>query len=298
MRSQRFAACRTGWQPIADAAACCYVDDSKGTTVAATQVALEGIGRPVVLIAGGDGKGQSFAPLEGQRRSRLPRGAADRPRRAADRARPGRNDARVSRSVGTLEAAVARAIGARRSPATSCCCRRRARASISSATTSSAASASPRSCSAAHAEDVACVSGSSTPRRVRKPPLRPLPREPRVDADVRRFARLVRRCCCSRSGWSWSTRRRSRWPKRRRTPATAPWYFLARHAMFLGDRPRRGVRRVPGAREGLAARRAVAVRRLARCCSCWCSSPASARRSTARGAGSRSSSSTSSRPSS
>ena len=49
--------------PIAEAAGVLYVDDSKGTTVAATQVALGGIGRPVVLIAGGDGKGQSFAPL-------------------------------------------------------------------------------------------------------------------------------------------------------------------------------------------------------------------------------------------
>jgi UDP-N-acetylmuramoylalanine--D-glutamate ligase len=41
-----------------------YVNDSKGTTVAATLVALEGLGRPVVLIAGGDGKGQDFAPLK------------------------------------------------------------------------------------------------------------------------------------------------------------------------------------------------------------------------------------------
>jgi UDP-N-acetylmuramoylalanine--D-glutamate ligase len=49
--------------PVADAGGVLYVDDSKGTTVAATQVALEGMGRPVVLIAGGDGKGQSFAPL-------------------------------------------------------------------------------------------------------------------------------------------------------------------------------------------------------------------------------------------
>ncbi len=40
-----------------------YVNDSKGTTVAATQVALAGLGRPVVLIAGGDGKGQDFAAL-------------------------------------------------------------------------------------------------------------------------------------------------------------------------------------------------------------------------------------------
>ena len=50
--------------PIADAGGVLYIDDSKGTTVAATQVALDGIGRRVVLIAGGDGKGQSFAPLK------------------------------------------------------------------------------------------------------------------------------------------------------------------------------------------------------------------------------------------
>ena len=49
--------------PVVEAGDVLYVDDSKGTTVAATQVALDGIGRPVVLIAGGDGKGQSFPPL-------------------------------------------------------------------------------------------------------------------------------------------------------------------------------------------------------------------------------------------
>lgn len=40
-----------------------FVDDSKGTNVGATVAALEGMGRPVVLIAGGLGKGQDFAPL-------------------------------------------------------------------------------------------------------------------------------------------------------------------------------------------------------------------------------------------
>lgn len=40
-----------------------YFDDSKGTNVGATLAALEGLGRKVVLIAGGDGKGQDFAPL-------------------------------------------------------------------------------------------------------------------------------------------------------------------------------------------------------------------------------------------
>ena len=40
-----------------------YFDDSKGTNVGATIAALEGLGRKVVLIAGGDGKGQDFTPL-------------------------------------------------------------------------------------------------------------------------------------------------------------------------------------------------------------------------------------------
>ena len=40
-----------------------YFDDSKGTNVGATVAALEGLGRRVVLIAGGDGKGQDFSPL-------------------------------------------------------------------------------------------------------------------------------------------------------------------------------------------------------------------------------------------
>ena len=40
-----------------------FFDDSKGTNVGATVAALTGMGRPSVLIAGGDGKGQDFAPL-------------------------------------------------------------------------------------------------------------------------------------------------------------------------------------------------------------------------------------------
>lgn len=40
-----------------------FYDDSKGTNVGATVAALEGLGRKVVLIAGGDGKGQDFSPL-------------------------------------------------------------------------------------------------------------------------------------------------------------------------------------------------------------------------------------------
>ena len=40
-----------------------YYDDSKGTNVGATVAALQGLGRKAVLIAGGEGKGQDFAPL-------------------------------------------------------------------------------------------------------------------------------------------------------------------------------------------------------------------------------------------
>ncbi len=49
---------------VAEIGGVLFVNDSKATTVAATQAALEGIGRPAVLIAGGDGKGQDFAPLK------------------------------------------------------------------------------------------------------------------------------------------------------------------------------------------------------------------------------------------
>ena len=41
-----------------------YYDDSKGTNVGATVAALAGLGQKAVLIAGGEGKGQDFAPLK------------------------------------------------------------------------------------------------------------------------------------------------------------------------------------------------------------------------------------------
>jgi UDP-N-acetylmuramoylalanine--D-glutamate ligase len=42
-----------------------YFDDSKGTNVGATVAAIEGLGpeRKLVIILGGDGKGQDFSPL-------------------------------------------------------------------------------------------------------------------------------------------------------------------------------------------------------------------------------------------
>jgi UDP-N-acetylmuramoylalanine--D-glutamate ligase len=50
-------------QPVAQARGVRFYDDSKGTNVGATVAALEGFTVPVVLIAGGEGKGQDFAPL-------------------------------------------------------------------------------------------------------------------------------------------------------------------------------------------------------------------------------------------
>jgi len=94
---------------VAEAGGVLFIDDSKGTTVAATQAALEGAGRPVVLIAGGDGKGQSFVPL---------RSSVDRACRAV--LLIGRDAPQIARalagtavrveSVGTLDIAVERAI--------------------------------------------------------------------------------------------------------------------------------------------------------------------------------------------
>jgi UDP-N-acetylmuramoylalanine--D-glutamate ligase len=52
---------RTQW--IAEVGGVRYVNDSKGTNVGATVAAVAGMPGPLVLIAGGDGKGQDFAPL-------------------------------------------------------------------------------------------------------------------------------------------------------------------------------------------------------------------------------------------
>ena len=40
-----------------------YINDSKGTNVGATLAAVSGLAGPLVMIAGGDGKNQDFAPL-------------------------------------------------------------------------------------------------------------------------------------------------------------------------------------------------------------------------------------------
>jgi UDP-N-acetylmuramoylalanine--D-glutamate ligase len=43
-----------------------YIDDSKGTNVGATLAAIEGMGRKVAIVLGGEGKGQDFSPLQSQ----------------------------------------------------------------------------------------------------------------------------------------------------------------------------------------------------------------------------------------
>jgi UDP-N-acetylmuramoylalanine--D-glutamate ligase len=50
-------------EKVAEFGGVAFYDDSKGTNVGATLAALQGLGRKVALIAGGDGKGQDFTPL-------------------------------------------------------------------------------------------------------------------------------------------------------------------------------------------------------------------------------------------
>jgi UDP-N-acetylmuramoylalanine--D-glutamate ligase len=52
---------RSQW--VADVKGVRYVNDSKGTNVGATLAAVQGMGGPLIIIAGGDGKNQDFAPL-------------------------------------------------------------------------------------------------------------------------------------------------------------------------------------------------------------------------------------------
>lgn len=54
---------RMNW--VADSGGVRWINDSKATNVGATLAAVAGLAGPLVLIAGGDGKGQDFAPLAG-----------------------------------------------------------------------------------------------------------------------------------------------------------------------------------------------------------------------------------------
>jgi len=60
---------RSAW--VADLAGVRYIDDSKGTNVGATLAAVSGLSGPLILIAGGQGKGQDFSPLAAAVRGKL-----------------------------------------------------------------------------------------------------------------------------------------------------------------------------------------------------------------------------------
>jgi UDP-N-acetylmuramoylalanine--D-glutamate ligase len=60
---------RSQW--VADVGGVAYINDSKGTNVGATLAAVRGTAVPVVLIAGGEGKNQDFAPLTAAFRGKL-----------------------------------------------------------------------------------------------------------------------------------------------------------------------------------------------------------------------------------
>ncbi|HEY6458464.1 MAG TPA: UDP-N-acetylmuramoyl-L-alanine--D-glutamate ligase [Steroidobacteraceae bacterium] len=60
---------RAQW--VADVRGVSYVDDSKGTNVGATLAAVAGMAGPLIVIAGGDGKAQDFAPLRAAFRGKV-----------------------------------------------------------------------------------------------------------------------------------------------------------------------------------------------------------------------------------
>ena len=60
---------RAQW--VADFKGVRYINDSKGTNVGATLAAVGGLAGPLVVIAGGDGKGQDFTPLAAAFRTKV-----------------------------------------------------------------------------------------------------------------------------------------------------------------------------------------------------------------------------------
>jgi UDP-N-acetylmuramoylalanine--D-glutamate ligase len=62
---------RSEW--VAEIAGVRYIDDSKGTNVGATIAAVNGFPGPLVVILGGDGKGQDFVPLAAAFRGKVKR---------------------------------------------------------------------------------------------------------------------------------------------------------------------------------------------------------------------------------
>jgi UDP-N-acetylmuramoylalanine--D-glutamate ligase len=96
-------------QLVADWRGIRWIDDSKGTNVGATQAAIAGLDGPLVLIAGGDGKGQDFAPLAAACRGKVRHAVLiGRDAELIEAALAGSCDASLA---GTLEHAVAVAAG-------------------------------------------------------------------------------------------------------------------------------------------------------------------------------------------
>jgi UDP-N-acetylmuramoylalanine--D-glutamate ligase len=94
-------------QVVAEAGGVRWIDDSKATNVGAALATLGGMPGPLILVAGGDGKGQDFAPLAGAARRQGQARAADRPRRGAVGA--ALEATCPVRRAATIEAAVAEA---------------------------------------------------------------------------------------------------------------------------------------------------------------------------------------------
>jgi UDP-N-acetylmuramoylalanine--D-glutamate ligase len=84
---------RSQW--VADVNGVTYINDSKGTNVGATIAAVSGMTGPLVMIAGGDGKNQDFAPLAGAFRGKV--------RHTVLIGRDAQAIARALRGVGTTE---------------------------------------------------------------------------------------------------------------------------------------------------------------------------------------------------
>ena len=67
----RFAGLPHRCRPVGSRGGVEYIDDSKGTNVGATTAAIANLPGPLVLIAGGQGKGQDFAPLADAARGKV-----------------------------------------------------------------------------------------------------------------------------------------------------------------------------------------------------------------------------------
>ena len=194
----------------------------KAPTSGATVAALKGMAPKVVLIAGGDGKGQDFSPLARRGGNKSARAVVligrDRDKIAAvHRVRPESRSGARHRHAGRG----AHRLFAWRSRAMPCCCRPRAPASTCFATTSTAHRSSSRKCRALEADAVNGVLGIGAATR-------PAPIA-EFDYAVVSIAALLAR----RSGWSWSIPPRSPLPRAARFTGNQPTYFLIRHGVFL-----------------------------------------------------------------